>query len=60
VGDLDRLLDGRSDADRPVDIADDEAPPLAEQTRDDTDEGWGERPSSNDDWLIAERPPHWD
>jgi hypothetical protein len=60
VGDLDRLLDARSDDDRRVDLTDDDAPPLPEQTSDDTDRGWGERPSSNDDWLLAERPPHWD
>ena len=32
-----------------------------EQTRDDTDEGWGER--SSDDptgrWVRENRPPHW-
>jgi hypothetical protein len=33
---------------------------LPEQTRDDTDEGWGEHPSSNDERLLADRPPHWD
>ena len=33
---------------------------LPEQTTDDTDRGWGERPGGNDDWLLAERPPHWD
>jgi hypothetical protein len=36
---------------------------LPEQTRDDTDEGWGERPdadaNSNDERLIEDRPPHW-
>jgi len=32
-----------------------------EQTRDDTDAGWGERPSegSHDQWLQEQRPPHW-
>ena len=32
-----------------------------EQTRDDTDAGWGERPreDSHDEWLRAQRPPHW-
>jgi hypothetical protein len=48
------------DADRVVEFADDDAPILPDSTRDDTDEGWGERPSGNDDWLRAERPPHWD
>jgi hypothetical protein len=32
---------------------------LPEQTRDDTDQGWGERSTGNDDRLLAERPPHW-
>lgn len=32
-----------------------------EQTKDDTDEGWGERPDGgqHDDWLREQRPPHW-
>jgi REase_MTES_1575/AAA domain/Protein of unknown function (DUF4011) len=32
-----------------------------EQTRDDTDAGWGERPreDSHDEWLREQRPPHW-
>jgi REase_MTES_1575/AAA domain/Protein of unknown function (DUF4011) len=32
-----------------------------EQTRDDTDAGWGERPNegSHDQWLQEQRPPHW-
>lgn len=32
-----------------------------EQTRDDTDAGWGERPDQDaqDDWLRDQRPPHW-
>jgi hypothetical protein len=48
-----------SDDDRLVDLADDDAPLLPEQTRDDTDRGWGDPPSSNDDRLLVERPPHW-
>jgi hypothetical protein len=32
---------------------------LPDQTRDDTDAGWGERGGSNDDRLLADRPPHW-
>jgi hypothetical protein len=39
---------------------DDEERVLPEQTRDDTDGGWGERPAGNDERLIEERPPHWD
>jgi Mrp family chromosome partitioning ATPase len=32
-----------------------------EQTRDDTDAGWGERSNegSHDQWLQEQRPPHW-
>ena len=32
-----------------------------EQTRDDTDAGWGERPDQDaqDQWLQDQRPPHW-
>jgi hypothetical protein len=32
-----------------------------EQTRDDTDVGWGERPDEDaqDQWLREQRPPHW-
>jgi hypothetical protein len=48
-----------SDADRPVDVGDDDLVVLPEQTADDTDLGWGERPGSNDDRLLEERPPHW-
>jgi hypothetical protein len=33
---------------------------LPDQTVDDTDAGWGERGSGNDERLRAERPPHWD
>lgn len=39
-----------------------------DQTRDDTDVGWGEAPpatkadgpSTHDRWLLENRPPHWD
>ena len=41
------------DDDRVVDLADDDAPLLPEQTRDDTDRGWGESVPSNDDLLLA-------
>ena len=50
---------GGRDDDRPVDLSEDFVV-LPEQTVDDTDHGWGERGSGNDDWLLAERPPHWD
>jgi hypothetical protein len=35
--------------------------PKPEQTRDDTDVGWGERPDEDaqDQWLRDQRPPHW-
>jgi hypothetical protein len=39
---------------------DEELRVLPEQTDDDTDRGWGEWASSNDDRLLDERPPHWD
>jgi hypothetical protein len=32
---------------------------LPDSTVDDTDVGWGERPASNDERLLADRPPHW-
>ena len=34
----------------------------SEQTRDDTDRGWGERPDEDDHdlWLQEQRPPHWE
>jgi len=37
------------------------AVPKPEQTRDDTDAGWGERPheDAQDQWLREQRPPHW-
>jgi len=38
---------------------DEERAVLPEQTRDDTDAGWGERPADNDERLLEERPPHW-
>ncbi|MET8281947.1 hypothetical protein [Micromonospora sp. NPDC005174] len=49
----------RGDDDRTVDLSDDFVV-LPEQTSDDTDHGWGERSDGNDDWLLAQRPPHWD
>jgi hypothetical protein len=50
----------RSDDDREVDLVDDDQPVLPDQTRDDTDSGWGERDSHNDDRLLEDRPPHYD
>jgi hypothetical protein len=35
-------------------------PVLPEQSREDTDEGWGDYPGQNDERLHRERPPHWD
>ena len=35
---------------------------LPDQTTDDTDRGWGERPDDaedDDERLIREKPPHW-
>lgn len=52
------------DDDRVVDLSDDGGLDiLPDQTRDDTDTGWGERRSSaseDDRRLLDERPPHWD
>jgi hypothetical protein len=42
---------------RPVDLSDEGLP---EQTSDDTDTGWGEWRSSDDESrLLEDRPPHW-
>lgn len=64
VRDVNRVVQSRvagagADAERVVDLADDDFVVLPEQTVDDTDQGWGDRPASNDDRLLAERPPHW-
>ncbi len=51
----------RSDEEREVDLSGDDAPLLPDQTSDDTDAGWGERPAGRDDYRLRdERPPHWD
>ncbi|MBF9131292.1 hypothetical protein I0C86_20340 [Plantactinospora sp. S1510] len=47
------------DDDRIVELTDDHRV-LPDQSVDDTDRGWGELSDSNDDRLLAERPPHWD
>ena len=39
---------------------DDEHATLPEQTRDDTDGGWGERRAGNEERLLEDRPPHWE
>jgi hypothetical protein len=49
-----------ADAERTVDFDAEEAPLLPDQTRDDTERGWGVTESSNDDRLLEDRPPHWD
>ena len=50
-----------ADAERTVDFESEEALPLLpEQTRDDTERGWGAGgDDSNDDRLLEDRPPHW-
>jgi hypothetical protein len=48
------------DGDRTVDFVSEEAPLLPEQTRDDTERGWGQRDEGNDERLLEDRPPHWD
>ncbi|WP_153394422.1 hypothetical protein [Ornithinicoccus halotolerans] len=39
-------------------------PDVPEQTRDDTDHGWGEASEpardGHEDWLRRQRPPHWE
>lgn len=37
----------------------DELVVLPDTTTDDTDAGWGESGATNDDRLLADRPPHW-
>jgi hypothetical protein len=35
-------------------------PVLPDQSQEDTDAGWGERPEPDDDERLSrERPPHW-
>lgn len=48
------------DDDRVVPLDDD--PLLPDQTTDDTDAGWSERPNEEADTrrLVEDRPPHWD
>ena len=39
----------------------DDGPVLPDQSREDTDAGWGEHPEPDDDErLYRDRPPHWD
>lgn len=53
--------DLRPDDLRPVDISDDGLPVLPDQTRDESDIGWGEPPEADDlARFLDERPPHWD
>jgi hypothetical protein len=51
--------DDRPDDDRYIDLFDDDLEILPDQTRDDTDAGWGEHPAGDDSRLSDERPPHW-
>ena len=59
-----RATDGPAPADEPRgDQPPTEGVRRAEQTRDDTDVGWGEVPEpsdAHDVWLLEQRPPHWD
>jgi hypothetical protein len=34
--------------------------PLSAQSSEDTDVGWGDYAEQDDDWLLRDRPPHWD
>lgn len=49
------------DDDRLVDLSDDDLEILPDQTRDDTDVGWGDWQGhdSNDSRLREDVPPHW-
>lgn len=53
-----RPVSERDDDDREVDL-DDDLVILPDQTRDDTDAGWGEPRADNDRRLLEDRPPHW-
>jgi hypothetical protein len=52
---------GNPDDERPVELSDDDGlDVLPDQTRDDSDTGWGEwREPDDDARLTEERPPHW-
>jgi hypothetical protein len=53
---------GNPDDERPVEFGDDdELDVLPDQTRDDSDSGWGEWRGEPDDdaRLLEDRPPHW-
>jgi hypothetical protein len=47
------------DDERTVDFEAEDVPVLPDQTRDDTDRGWGDVDASNDDRLLEDKPPHW-
>jgi hypothetical protein len=48
------------DDDRIVDLTDEDVEILPDQTRDDTDEGWGAwRGTGGDSRYLDDRPPHW-
>lgn len=55
----DREYDVSADDRREVVLVDDDLEILPDQTRDDTDVGWGEYAGSTDRHLLDERPPHW-
>ncbi|MFE4519153.1 hypothetical protein ACFRMQ_33780 [Kitasatospora sp. NPDC056783] len=61
--------EGRNEAREPGKAAADKArlvfrDPLDQQSRDDTDSGWGDRPGAAEgggrglDWYLSQRPPH--
>lgn len=37
-----------------------QSPLLPAQSSEDTDAGWGDYAEQDDDWLLRDRPPHWD
>jgi hypothetical protein len=36
------------------------SPVVPTQSSEDTDVGWGDYAERDDDWLLRDRPPHWD
>lgn len=59
----DGAVDGEAVVDGEV-VVDDVPSDPPEQTRDDTDEGWGQSPPDceldpHERWLQEQRPPHW-
>jgi hypothetical protein len=54
-------MNASPDDERPVPLTDEDLVILPDQTGDDTDQGWGEWRSADQDdsRFLEERPPHW-